>query len=326
MSYSITKLLHEGKAFGTRTRKVIDLRSLEAKAYAIVHKHEYPKIVTRQTGIATKNLVGVKRKLRAALGREVRSWKKEQIEFSTLIRRSRNFIETAYKEAYLHGLRSQGHGALRGVRGTKLSPTDQLTREDLAWIKSAAEEEMTYWHRFMRTMRKDYEEIEKIVYDPVTHQQSIEVERIKREYITDQQQRRLNMYVNAVDSVFDSGKVQGAGEFTLIDWVLGDAEHCPECLYLEGQSPYTKDSLPCTPRSGCTRCLSNCKCKLVLTGVDSTRYAQFIRREKPSSYYLRQLARSRKLSRGLPEVAGRLVKAEARSRVQKAKAVSRRSR
>jgi hypothetical protein len=296
MNYSITRLagpLSESKAFGTRTRKVIDLRSLEARAYAIVHKHEYPKIVARQTGIASKKLVGVKRKLRTALMREVHAWKTGGIEFSTLIKRSRSFIDTAYREAYLQGLKAQGHGSMRGARGTKLSPTDQLTREDLAWIKSASDEEMRYWTRFMKAMRGDEEE-----------------------YLSDQQTRRLDMYISTVDSLFDAGRVQGAGDWMIIDWVLGDAEHCPECLYLAKHSPYTKETLPCTPRSGCTRCLSNCKCKLVLTGVDRARYTQLGKRIK-SARHLEKLERSRRLQRGLPEVAAELVRREARARAKK---------
>lgn len=296
MSYSISKFagpLSEGKALGTRPRPKIDLRSLEARAYAIVHKHEYPKIVARQTGIAAKKLVGVKRKLRTALMREVHAWKSGNIEHSTLLKRSRAFIDTAYREAYLQGLKAQGHGALRGVRGTKLSPTDRLTREDLAWIKSASDEEMQYWTRFMRSMALD---------DGAS--------------LSDQQARRLNMYISTVDSVYDSGRVEGAGDWVIIDWVLGEAEHCPECLYLEKHSPYVKSTLPCTPRSGCTRCLSNCKCKLVLTRADPKIVVALSKKQK-SAHLLRRLELSRRLRNGLPEVAVEYLKAEANEKVRK---------
>lgn len=47
--------------------------------------------------------------------------------------------------------------------------------------------------------------------------------------------------------------------------VEGMAVSNSDCLVLAANSPYTKWNLPTVPKSGATRCLSNCKCKLTVT-------------------------------------------------------------
>jgi hypothetical protein len=58
--------------------------------------------------------------------------------------------------------------------------------------------------------------------------------------------------------------VEKQPEGTRFRWVLGKAEHCPDCIVLASQSPFTKQSLPTVPKAGATQCRSNCKCKLVV--------------------------------------------------------------
>ena len=75
-------------------------------------------------------------------------------------------------------------------------------------------------------------------------------------------EKRVSMYAQTLDGIEGNAWVEDQGDRVVIDWVLGVAEHCPDCLILAANSPYTKLSLPTTPRAGSTKCLSNCRCSL----------------------------------------------------------------
>ena len=77
-------------------------------------------------------------------------------------------------------------------------------------------------------------------------------------------QKRVKAYSDSVEGVAWHGNVEANApdDSTLIDWILGTAEHCPDCLLLAANSPYTRLTLPTTPKAGSTACRSNCKCRL----------------------------------------------------------------
>lgn len=74
--------------------------------------------------------------------------------------------------------------------------------------------------------------------------------------------KRAAMYGATVDSTYWNGWVESAPRGSRFDWVLGVAEHCDDCRLLAVNSPYSKNNLPTTPRSGSTICKSNCRCRL----------------------------------------------------------------
>ena len=74
--------------------------------------------------------------------------------------------------------------------------------------------------------------------------------------------KRSGMYANTLNGISWNAMVEKQPDNVRIRWKLGTAEHCVDCIILASQSPYTKASLPTTPRAGATACLSNCKCKL----------------------------------------------------------------
>lgn len=73
---------------------------------------------------------------------------------------------------------------------------------------------------------------------------------------------RAEYYADSAKAQFYNGMVAGAGKEVEIDWVLGIAEHCEDCIIISSGSPYTWDTLPTTPQAGDTECLFNCKCHL----------------------------------------------------------------
>lgn len=80
---------------------------------------------------------------------------------------------------------------------------------------------------------------------------------------------RIGMYGRAADAAFHMGMVSALPANAKIDWRLGIAEHCQDCLGLAARGPYDKpgrgeNALPSLPRDGGTRCLRNCRCHLVV--------------------------------------------------------------
>jgi hypothetical protein len=111
-----------------------------------------------------------------------------------------------------------------------------LQEEDLRWLRSVRQDEWRYLNRFVESALNDTGAMAR--------------------------NDRLRMYVDTVDSVFWTGRVEGLPRDAKIYWVLGVAEHCATCLEFAAGSPYTRETLPSTPRAGDTLCLSNCKCHL----------------------------------------------------------------
>lgn len=132
----------------------------------------------------------------------------------------------AYKEAYSYGQQSVGYSG-------------DLMDEDLAFIKSFKKTENGFLRKFMQAIVAD-----KLVMD---------------------RYERAKMYVETAKTVFDHARVEAAPEWVTIYWTPSrGAAHCSDCLILAVNSPYTKKTLPCTPRDGTTKCLSHCKCHLMI--------------------------------------------------------------
>lgn len=87
--------------------------------------------------------------------------------------------------------------------------------------------------------------------------------------------RRLKMYSDGLVSLFMFGNIAYLAEDSHIYWILGSTDkHCPSCLSLAHNSPYTKRTLPTIPKSGYTECLCNCKC--ILRYDNTSEYLDFV--------------------------------------------------
>lgn len=159
-----------------------------------------------------------------------------------------------------------------GLRGSHahLAPQQLLTPEDDRWIESAFRHEMRYFNSFL---------------DQV----------LNGRLTPNQINWRLGLYMLAARSIYDAGRVTGSHPNSLIYWIYNpEAQHCESCLYLREHSPYTKRTLPTTPRSGATQCLSNCKCHLRFVVADPEVIAQNEARALSKEYHLRELGRMKR--------------------------------
>lgn len=114
--------------------------------------------------------------------------------------------------------------------------------------------------------------------------------------------KRMGMYVDSLDSMFGFGRLVYLPEETQIIWQLGETDkHCIDCLSYAAKSPYSKKTLPGFPKSGNSRCLSNCKCSLlyiadkqqISSGYDNfilnKKYANVGKKQVPSETQYKQL-------------------------------------
>ena len=121
----------------------------------------------------------------------------------------------------------------------KLSPGDDV------WLKDAMRHEMRFLNRFVTAV------VEEAFVMPLS--------------------RRVEMYVNALDSFYQSARVIALPESTLIRWTgPHDKKTCASCRWLCNNSPSSKYTLPTTPRSGATICLTNCRDRLNIRRVGLT--------------------------------------------------------
>jgi len=75
--------------------------------------------------------------------------------------------------------------------------------------------------------------------------------------------KRMKMYSDSLNSMFGFGRLVYLPEDVKIYWKLGVTDkHCLDCLMFTARNPYTKKTLPAFPKSGNSRCLSNCLCSL----------------------------------------------------------------
>jgi hypothetical protein len=133
-----------------------------------------------------------------------------------------------------------------GIRGSTshLNPLEVMTPADRQWVDSAFIHEMRFFNRFVNQV-------------------------LVGQLTPGQVDWRLRMYMNTVRGIYEGGRVIGTAPNTLIYWVYNpEAQHCESCLYLRDHSPYTKSTLPTTPRAGATECISNCKCHLRMIPAD----------------------------------------------------------
>lgn len=177
-------------------------------------------------------------------------------------KQSKQLLKDAYTKAFQLGIKSSGVGRVSGKFGTN------LTKEEERWVKSAFSQEMRYFNQFFDQIVKG------------TSRQNI--------------LHRIKNYALTVNAIFEAGKVRSISAESLIYWVLHPAEHCPDCLELSKRSPYTKYTLPTTPKAGVTRCLMNCKCTLRYKKATPEQLQAALKRNAQPNTVIRKILKGRK--------------------------------
>lgn len=139
-------------------------------------------------------------------------------------------LEVNFLKAYAIGRTSSGEDFIKNFK---------ITKQELDFVKKAAKQELGFAEKFLK--------------------QTIDSGNVNSV--------RVGMYGRSLEAMFTNGWLSSIPEDSIIYWKLGHAEHCIDCLALAAESPYQMSGknfkkLPVVPRSGGSRCLSNCKCDL----------------------------------------------------------------
>lgn len=166
-------------------------------------------------------------------------------------------LRAAYDAAFDAGIASSAAG-----RTTKfgVGPSEA----DRTWVESAFTHEMRYFNKLLKD--------------------------IERGSVRGGLEKRLTAYAETLKHVFYAGRVMGTPTGMVIDWIAPmDRNTCKGCEFLAKNSPYTKDTLPSTPRAGDTPCLNRCRCRLVMRDVGKEEFARVKKKQRAKSWYRRLL-------------------------------------
>ena len=148
-------------------------------------------------------------------------------------------MKRAWREVFIAGVRSTG------IAGETSHAPIEFSKEDEKWLRSAMQHEMRFLNGFIEAVTEQ------------TYKMPLD--------------RRTRMYVDALESFYDSARVIGLPATSVFRWTgKKDKRVCESCQYLKDHNPYHKKQLPTTPRSGLTVCLTNCRDRLLVRVVGST--------------------------------------------------------
>ncbi len=196
----------------------------------------YKRLISQEKSYATRGFTQVLQNFRGVVQGLVQRYRQGRITLPVLQRQTADKFRAVYMEAWAAGRRSSGVFKLQ-------KRVARPTRDEEKWFRSAVREELSYWQNFL-TELKGLEKQKGRVH-------SVE--------------SRLDMYVDSVWYMFQSGRVSGLPDTVLLHWVPKRKKGvmCPGCAYMVDHSPFPRDLMPTVPRAGDTPCLSRCVHKVV---------------------------------------------------------------
>lgn len=226
-------VLTEGKAIASVDADKMAFRSRLNKIVALDPK-DYAKKTKAGQSFGRKKMTEVQTRVRTTVFGALGLLKAKKVTEAEFRKRVVKTMKVAWRDSFLAGVRASG------VPGTSTAGSQfKFESVDGAWLKTAMTHEMRYLNKF----------IEAIIEDTSTMAVS----------------RRLGMYVDSLSSFYDSARVIGLPKNTLLYWTgPGDKNTCLGCKYMFENSPFTKYTLPTTPRAGATQCLTNCRDRLLV--------------------------------------------------------------
>jgi hypothetical protein len=164
-------------------------------------------------------------------------------------------LRDAYAAAFEMGLESSGVTKVRAG----------VASMDRDFVESAVREEMRYFNKLIR---------------------QIDAGKVRGNMMN-----RLKAYSDALKHMYYAGRVMGTPKGMIIDWIAPmDRNTCGGCKFMFKHSPYTKETLPTTPRAGDTPCLNRCRCRLVMRTVPPAKYEIVNKSHLAKSTYQRKLS------------------------------------
>jgi hypothetical protein len=250
--------LTEGKSFADIKKTGVIRQRIIDNGYDF-DKEAFSTARRQATKVANKEFDALQSRVSSTLKSLVDRYYRGDINYGNLSFGVREALRSSYRRAFEIGLRSSGSGVFH-------SPTSkgETTYYDREYIDSAYREEMRYMNKLLGQIRTD--SVRGNVYT------------------------RIDAYAQTLRHQMLAGRVVASPSSVIVDWVAPlDRKTCKSCRWLSQHSPYTKDSLPTTPRGGSTLCLHKCRCKLVLRQVSPQVVADVRRSHYQKGYYKSKL-------------------------------------
>lgn len=185
-----------------------------------------------------------------------------KISPSQFTKRMKASLRLAYKVAYDFGTFASGLG-----RANKDIVT-HAGADEKQWLDKMFAQEQVYFNKFLDSLIKG--------------------ESWKKARV------RIKNYSNAIRSIYESSRVLQLPDNVVLHWVLQSSNPCLDCRLLHRLSPFTKFTLPTTPKAGSTRCLSYCYCKIRVVSAKPSEVQRVARKNKSAAATLRKLKQNRK--------------------------------
>lgn len=225
--------LTEGKAIGTAQMADLTMVANQLAHFTDPEGFAHERKVGQTVGRAKLNKT--KQNVKPVITRLLNKYVTDKIDEKELRIRMVKVMKSAWRDVYLAGVRSSG------VKGEGQGAPDLVhlkPGEDI-WLKGDMAHEMRFLNKFIADVTEG------------TWKMPLE--------------RRASMYVDALNSFYESARVIGMPNNVVIHWTgPNNKVTCPGCRYLFEHNPYTKFTLPTTPRAGLTPCLTNCRDRLLL--------------------------------------------------------------
>jgi len=155
-----------------------------------------------------------------------------KIKFTVFQQELQDLIDSTYEQAYRIGAKASG-----SQFGVTTPEAVELSATERDYIDSAAKEEKRYLKSFLLELKQKRDE--KVFKD------------------------RFARYLQSVEGIYRAGLINNTHPYSKILWIANPG-CCPDCLLAARLSPYTKFNIPWQPKSGFSRCLNNCKCRLII--------------------------------------------------------------
>ena len=100
---------------------------------------------------------------------------------------------------------------------------------------------------------------------------SSEIEKASSGVVSRRVNQRASLFAKRAAALYEAGWLTNLPDDTLVNWVLGMAEHCETCPAYSRNSPYLKETLPGLPAEGfsVTQCGTNCRCHLEMNELST---------------------------------------------------------
>lgn len=258
--------LLEGKSLGTAKEQDIVFLDKDRTMDAVFYPEKYKAEKKSGADVGRKKLREVQKVVEPLLNRFVRDYQKGRLEESEFRKQMTATMKKAWKEVFLAGVRASGIGGQGPGK-----PLVQLTPEDEKWVRSAMKHEMQFLNGMLDAV------VEESWVMPL--------------------EKRIGMYMDALESFFDSARVIGLPATSAIHWIIPkkDGRVCASCRYLADHSPYSKRTLPTVPRSGATLCLTNCRDRLFVRIVDQAKAHELHEASPTRGTHIKNLRRIKRL-------------------------------